>query len=163
MAKRTAVSRKDSINCADQTLRQQALPILGCPPDYGRLVYALATTSELSTRDKAALYLTLGYQISPVELLPGFIPVIGQLDDLLVLFWGIRRALAALPVERAAVVFAAVHLIRTQLDTDTEVIRCALTELRTHATRTLSHLFTTGAYLGVLTYHFITGPHVTEK
>ena len=34
------------------------------------------------------------YVISPIDLIPGFIPVLGQLDDLLVALLGVRFALA---------------------------------------------------------------------
>jgi uncharacterized membrane protein YkvA (DUF1232 family) len=32
----------------------------------------------------------VGYLVSPIQLIPTFIPVIGQLDDLLVLFFGMK-------------------------------------------------------------------------
>jgi uncharacterized membrane protein YkvA (DUF1232 family) len=33
---------------------------------------------------------TLGYLLSPIQLIPSFIPVIGQLDDLAILFTGMK-------------------------------------------------------------------------
>src|SRR5256885_4946771 len=42
---------------------------------------------------------TLGYLVSPIQIIPTFIPIIGQLDDLAVLFTGMKllRALAPKP------------------------------------------------------------------
>ena len=39
----------------------------------------------------------LGYILSPVQLIPSFIPVIGQLDDLTVLFLGARFVRGLVP------------------------------------------------------------------
>jgi uncharacterized membrane protein YkvA (DUF1232 family) len=41
-------------------------------------------------RAKVAAACALAYLLSPVQLIPTFIPVIGQLDDLAVLFAGMR-------------------------------------------------------------------------
>src|ERR1700753_2345764 len=41
----------------------------------------------------------LTYLVSPIQLIPSFIPVIGQLDDLLVLFLGMKLIRRLTPVE----------------------------------------------------------------
>ncbi len=46
---------------------------------------------------KALAFLTLAYALSPVDLIPDFIPVIGYLDDLLIVPLGIRLSLRAIP------------------------------------------------------------------
>ena len=40
---------------------------------------------------------TAGYLLSPIQLIPSFIPVIGFLDDLLVLFLGVKLLKKAIP------------------------------------------------------------------
>jgi uncharacterized membrane protein YkvA (DUF1232 family) len=42
------------------------------------------------------------YLVSPVQLIPSFVPVIGQVDDLLVLFWGMKLVRRLTPGDIAA-------------------------------------------------------------
>ena len=46
---------------------------------------------------KALMALTIGYAISPIDLIPDFIPVIGQIDDLIIVPAGISLALKMIP------------------------------------------------------------------
>ncbi|AVR47328.1 hypothetical protein C7S20_04680 [Christiangramia fulva] len=46
---------------------------------------------------KLFIYLILAYALSPIDLIPDFIPVIGLLDDLLLLPFGIWLALKMIP------------------------------------------------------------------
>ncbi|MHB0936160.1 MAG: YkvA family protein [Armatimonadota bacterium] len=151
------------VNRLSQTLRRQVLPVLGRVPSYGRLIYALATEAGLPAADKRALFLALGYQFSPVDLLPGFIPVIGQLDDLLVMFWGIRTTLEKLPPERGDEILAGVTLTREQIAADTEVVRVALRELVTRPAvaagkglwSAMKSTVIAGTYVGYLAYYLV--------
>jgi len=153
------------VNRLSQTLRREVLPVLGRVPSYGRLIYALATDAGLPAANKRALFLALGYQISPVDLIPGFIPVIGQLDDLLVMFWGIRTTLEKLPPERTDEILAGVNLTREQIAADTEVVRGALRELVARPAAAagkglwsaLRGAVTAGAYVGYLAYYLVKG------
>ena len=66
-------------------------------PGYMRLVKQILTDPTVPTRSKA--YLSVGgmYAISPVDLVPGIIPVAGQLDDAYVLLYGLKKSLSAMP------------------------------------------------------------------
>jgi uncharacterized membrane protein YkvA (DUF1232 family) len=46
---------------------------------------------------KGAGLLLLAYLASPVDLVPIFVPVLGLVDDLLIVPWGLSRVVAALP------------------------------------------------------------------
>lgn len=51
-------------------------------------VWRVARTAPLRVR--IVLVLVMVYLASPVDLIPDFIPVLGQLDDLVVLAWALR-------------------------------------------------------------------------
>jgi uncharacterized membrane protein YkvA (DUF1232 family) len=46
---------------------------------------------------KVIMALTIGYAISPIDLIPDFIPVLGQLDDLIIVPAGIALAIKMIP------------------------------------------------------------------
>lgn len=58
--------------------------LLRALPDIARLVARLAADPVLPTAAKVALAAAVLYLVSPVDLIPDFIPVLGVLDDLLV-------------------------------------------------------------------------------
>jgi uncharacterized membrane protein YkvA (DUF1232 family) len=58
------------------------------------------------------------YVLSPIDLVPGIIPVVGQLDDVLIALGAIRLALNGLKPEFRAEVLTAAGLAQTDLDTD---------------------------------------------
>jgi uncharacterized membrane protein YkvA (DUF1232 family) len=70
-------------------------------PRYVKLGWLLMNEPTVSGRGKAALGGGLAYAISPIDPVPGFIPVIGQLDDLAVLLLAVRLALKSAPTEVA--------------------------------------------------------------
>ena len=59
-------------------------------PRYVRLGWLLMNDPTVSGRGKAALGGGLAYTISPIDPVPGFIPVLGQLDDALVVALALR-------------------------------------------------------------------------
>jgi uncharacterized membrane protein YkvA (DUF1232 family) len=62
-------------------------------------VYQLAIQdSRVPKRAKWLLGLALGYALSPIDLIPDFIPVVGYLDDVLIvsaLVWLAKRSIPA--------------------------------------------------------------------
>lgn len=48
-------------------------------------------------RAKVTAGAAAGYFVLPVDLIPDFVPVVGQLDDLLMLFLGIHQLIKATP------------------------------------------------------------------
>jgi len=161
----TTPSLPETVNRLGRDLRRDVLPILGRIPAYGRLIYALATDNTLPNSAKSALFLALGYQVSPVDLIPGFIPVIGQLDDVLVMLWGIRRTLDQLAPERAAEHLTKVKVSREQIDADAATVRRALESMVASGARAAGRGITTllrvgvtaGVYLGYLGYYTLMG------
>jgi len=64
--------------------RTEARAVAGFVPDCLVLCRRLLADSRVPRRHKALLAGLLGYLASPLDLIPDFIPVIGQLDDVLI-------------------------------------------------------------------------------
>lgn len=80
-------------------------------PGYLRLAAALARDPRVPRRSKGILLVAGAYTVSPIDLVPGVIPVAGQVDDLYVLLTGLQQAIRSAPhgvVEE--------HLERTGVD-----------------------------------------------
>jgi uncharacterized membrane protein YkvA (DUF1232 family) len=59
-------------------------------PDVVRLVRRLAADRSLPRGIRIRLWLLLGYLLSPIDLVPDVIPVLGYADDVVVVAWGLR-------------------------------------------------------------------------
>jgi len=66
-------------------------------PRYLRLTVNLYRDWRVKPWTKAKLLLAMGYSLSPLDLLPGFLPVVGQLDDAYVVLGAVKGALQELP------------------------------------------------------------------
>lgn len=82
-------------------------------PRYGRLATNMLRDDRVPPEARTALVAGAAYVISPVDLIPGFIPVLGQLDDLLVALLGIQFALHRTDPE-----VRAEHMVRAALHED---------------------------------------------
>jgi uncharacterized membrane protein YkvA (DUF1232 family) len=74
--------------------RTEARALAGFIPDCIVLFKRLLGDPQIARRRKAALWATVAYLAMPIDLIPDFFPVIGQLDDAivcgLVLRWVLR-------------------------------------------------------------------------
>ena len=91
-------------------------------PGYARLAWHLARDERLSRSRRAALLAGAAYLVSPIDLVPGIIPVAGQLDDAVVVLLAIRLALAGLPVADREAALAEAGLDSTAIDDDVRTI-----------------------------------------
>ena len=53
--------------------------------------------ARVPTRHKLLLALTIPYLASPIDLIPDFVPVLGQLDDVVLVAFVLRRVVRANP------------------------------------------------------------------
>ena len=67
--------------------------VLSMVPDLVGLARGIATDDRVPGRTKVEAGLMLAYVISPVNLIPDVIPVVGQLDDAAVLGIALRRVI----------------------------------------------------------------------
>ena len=59
-------------------------------PDVLRLLRRLAADPTLPRGVRIRLFLLVGYLISPIDLIPDFIPVVGYADDAVIVVWALR-------------------------------------------------------------------------
>src|SRR3972149_4427415 len=99
-------------------LRMELMPVLRRLPAYSRLAWALVRDRRIKRRHRILLLGGIGYLLSPHHLLPRFIPVLGQLDDLGTALWPLPRPLRAAPAEVAEAHLVASGLSHELLDAD---------------------------------------------
>lgn len=92
-------------------------------PAYMRLSANLARDPRVPKTAKASLALGGIYVVSPVDLIPGIIPVAGQLDDLYVLLTGLQQAVRLAPDAVIDEHLTAAGLTKTAIDDDLAVLR----------------------------------------
>jgi uncharacterized membrane protein YkvA (DUF1232 family) len=66
-------------------------------PTYMRLVWALLRDSRVPAGQKLILVGIAGYIVLPIDLIPDFIPVLGQLDDIAVVLLGLDLFIRSAP------------------------------------------------------------------
>jgi uncharacterized membrane protein YkvA (DUF1232 family) len=70
--------------------REDARALAGFIPDCAVMVSRLARDGRIPRRRRAFLFIALGYLAFPIDLVPDFLPGIGQLDDAVVLGLALR-------------------------------------------------------------------------
>jgi uncharacterized membrane protein YkvA (DUF1232 family) len=70
--------------------REDARALAGFVPDCAILVGRLARDRRISRPRRALLWLLLAYLATPIDLVPDFLPVAGQLDDAVLLGVALR-------------------------------------------------------------------------
>jgi uncharacterized membrane protein YkvA (DUF1232 family) len=75
------------------------LPLASRLPSYGRLTLDLLADERVSVARKAILAGAVGYAISPLDLIPDRVPVLGAIDDLVVGVLGVELFLAGISRE----------------------------------------------------------------
>jgi uncharacterized membrane protein YkvA (DUF1232 family) len=98
---------------------------IGRLPRYLSLARAVVAADDVPPARKALLGAALAYTVSPIDLVPGVIPVLGQLDDLAVLLLGLKQALGACPPETADRFLAGAGLTAAVLDDDVAAVHGA--------------------------------------
>jgi uncharacterized membrane protein YkvA (DUF1232 family) len=109
-------------------------------PNYGRLAWALARDPRVARSRRLAVLAAAAYVISPVDLVPGFIPLAGQLDDLLIALGAIRVALDGLKPEWRGEKLAAAGLTQLDLDADIHTSTSAVAWMARSAARVVGNV-----------------------
>lgn len=92
-------------------------------PAYARLAWGLGRDPRISGRRRAAVLAAAAYLASPIDLVPGLIPVAGQLDDAAVALLGLRFALRGLSLTDRGDLLRDAGLVESDLDDDLATVR----------------------------------------
>jgi uncharacterized membrane protein YkvA (DUF1232 family) len=92
-------------------------------PAYARLAIALSRDERIPVPRRAALVGAAAYLLSPIDVVPGIIPLVGQLDDLLLIIVALRVALASLSQEQRLEALAHAGLAEGDLGDDLATLR----------------------------------------
>ncbi|MEA2509884.1 MAG: hypothetical protein QOG21_1966 [Actinomycetota bacterium] len=82
-------------------------------PRLARLIWRLTRDPRVPARSKAILVLLGAYIVSPVDLIPDFIPGLGQLDDIVVAAFALDQIINRIPD----------HIVREHWDGDEDVLQ----------------------------------------
>lgn len=91
-------------------------------PAYARLAWRLARDERLPPSRRAMLLAGAAYLASPVDLVPGIIPVAGQLDDAAAVLLALRAALNGFPDDARDRALADAGLSGDDLGTDLRTV-----------------------------------------
>lgn len=64
-------------------------------PNLMKLVYRLMRDRRVPVRRKVVVGVIMGYVASPIDVIPDFIPVLGQVDDVLLVSLAVRKLVEA--------------------------------------------------------------------
>ena len=82
--------------------RAEARALVRFIPDCLVLLRRILAEEEVSGRMKVLLVFTVAYLAFPIDVVPDFIPILGHLDDALLLYWTLRSLVRQVPPERLA-------------------------------------------------------------
>lgn len=92
-------------------------------PSYIKLAASLAKDERIPKSSKGMLIAGGAYAVSPIDLVPGIIPVAGQLDDLYVILTAIQQAIRLAPAGVADEHLAKYSLSRDDIEQDLASVR----------------------------------------
>lgn len=133
---------------ADPFPRDRMSAMVRRMPSYLKLTWRLGKDPMLSRARRAAVIAAAGYVVSPVDLVPGIIPVLGQLDDIAVALLALRLALDGLHPERRRAHLEAVGLDDTHLAEDLRTIGATTAWVARSGIRVSVRVLREGAHLG---------------
>lgn len=81
-------------------------------PRLGRLLWRLGRDPRVPARSKAILLVLGGYLVVPVDVIPDFVPGLGQVDDLVVVAFALDHMLNRVPAD----------IVRQHWDGDDDVL-----------------------------------------
>jgi uncharacterized membrane protein YkvA (DUF1232 family) len=63
-------------------------------PNFLRLLYGLVTDSRVNNLDKLVVAGAIAYILMPLDIIPDFIPFLGEVDDVFILILALQRLIS---------------------------------------------------------------------
>lgn len=92
-------------------------------PAYVKLATTIMRDPEVPKGAKVLLGAGGGYALSPIDLVPGIIPVAGQMDDLYAVLTGLQQSLKRMPDDLAQKHLDGAKVTREHIDDDLAAVR----------------------------------------
>lgn len=92
-------------------------------PAYAKLATSILRDPEVPKGAKAVLGLGGGYALSPIDLIPGIIPVAGQMDDLYAILTALQQSLKRMPDDLAQKHLDGAGVTRERIEGDLAAVR----------------------------------------
>ena len=99
------------------------LPIAARAPIYGRLILELVADSRVPWSRKAILGMAAAYVLSPIDLIPDFIPFISRVDDVMVTIIALDLFFEGVPRELMIEKMYSLGIDGRELERDMEAAR----------------------------------------
>lgn len=96
---RSADERPGTMSARRDGARRTLLDTIKQLPNYLRLLGGLLLDRRVALLDKALVAGAIAYIVSPLDLIPDFIPFLGQVDDVFLLMASLERLVANAGVE----------------------------------------------------------------
>lgn len=100
---------ENAIEEVEQTkLKEYALLV----PNLAKLLWRLTRDPRVPARSKATLVILMGYVVSPIDIIPDFVPGVGQLDELVIAAFVLDQMLNRVPA----------NVVREHWDGDQDIL-----------------------------------------
>lgn len=74
--------------------KRTVMGTIGEIPNFLRLLYGLVTDNRVNAVDKLVVAGAIAYILLPVDIIPDFIPFLGEVDDVFLLILAVQRLIA---------------------------------------------------------------------
>lgn len=139
-----------------ETSEKDIFSVIGRLPAYSKLLFKLYKCRDIRKRHKLLLSVGIAYSLSPIELIPGIIPVAGQLDNLLVILRCLRKVLNSIDKESGKRYLEEQGLEPGQLEEDIRITEDTLRAIGKGTVKIFSNTLKFAGYSALYGYRKLT-------
>jgi uncharacterized membrane protein YkvA (DUF1232 family) len=130
--------------------------VIGRLPAYSKLLFKLYKSRDIRKRHKLWLSMGIAYSLSPIDLIPGIIPVAGQLDNLLVMLRCLRKVLNSIDKASGKRYLEEEGLVQGQIEEDIKLAEDTLRAIGKGTVKVFSNTMKFAGYSALYTYRRLT-------